>query len=274
MNLSGSLVRSPVILPGSRETSRAKIGMAAEGECLPLWGEENLYSDQNTRWKPISLTHVEYEEGDLLGKGLAWCSLTPVFILVGFGTLLLFRRELHTISFLAGILLNEAVNWVLKHLIREPRPCRGHSVVFSEYGMPSSHAQFMWFFSTYIVLFLYVRLHQSYTSTLLENMWKHLTAVGVFLLSMLVSYSRVYLRYHTTVQVAAGAAAGIPLGIVWFAIVQLALTPWFPMIAAWPICELFMVRDSTLIPNILWFEYTAARAEARTRHRKLGTKCQ
>ena len=33
-----------------------------------------------------------------MGKCLAWISLLPIFIFVGFITLILFRRELHTVS--------------------------------------------------------------------------------------------------------------------------------------------------------------------------------
>ena len=29
------------------------------------------------------------------------------------------------ISFFAGLILNEVVNWVFKHILREPRPCAG-----------------------------------------------------------------------------------------------------------------------------------------------------
>ena len=36
--------------------------------------------------------------GDLLGMLLAWFSLLPIFILVGFITLIIFRRDLHTVS--------------------------------------------------------------------------------------------------------------------------------------------------------------------------------
>lgn len=32
-----------------------------------------------------------------------------------------------------------------------------HTVVGTKYGMPSSHSQFMWFFSVYSFLFLYLR---------------------------------------------------------------------------------------------------------------------
>lgn len=93
------------------------------------------------------------------------------------------------ISFLGGLALNEGVNWLMKHVIKEPRPCGGeaqaagiggppgwgitgacslpscpvlsppdpHATVGTKYGMPSSHSQFMWFFSVYSFLFLYLR---------------------------------------------------------------------------------------------------------------------
>lgn len=35
------------------------------------------------------------------------------------------------------------------------------------------------------------------------------------------------------------------------------------------ISEYLLLRDTTLIPNILWFEYTVTRQEARARSRKL-----
>lgn len=81
---------------------------------------------------------------------LAYITLLPIAILVGFVTLIVFKRELHTvstvhvclvrlwacqmftpsyfalqISFFAGLILNEVVNWVFKHILREPRPCAG-----------------------------------------------------------------------------------------------------------------------------------------------------
>ena len=46
-------------------------------------------------------------------------------------------------------------------------------------------------------------------------------------------------------------------------ILQLLLTPFFPEIVCNPIGEFFMLRDSTLIPNILWFEYTSLKSEAK-----------
>ncbi|XP_042210575.1 dolichyldiphosphatase 1-like isoform X3 [Homarus americanus] len=186
-------------------------------------------------WKPFSLTFVEYPKGDTIGKFLAISSLAPVAIVIGFVTLILFRRDLHTIMFFAGALLNEVINLVLKNIIAEPRPVlRGG--LYTEYGMPSSHSQMMWFFTVYSILFL------------------------IF---------RVYLLYHSWSQVLWGALLGILLGCGWFTLTHLVLTPLFPVIASWSVCERLMIRDTSLIPNILWFEYTHARTENRARSRKL-----
>ncbi|XP_006818673.1 dolichyldiphosphatase 1-like [Saccoglossus kowalevskii] len=222
-------------------------------------------------WKPVSLTHVVYPEGDFVGKCFAWFSLLPVFIIVSFVTLIAFRRELHTITFFGGLLVNEIVNWVLKNIIRQPRPCREHEVVFSEYGMPSNHSQFMWFFGVYLVLFVYIRIQYSTSSTcsLVDLAWKHVVAVGALLVAAIVTYSRVYLHYHTNRQVYSGAVVGSLVAVLWFIFTQLVLTPLFPVVVSWPLSERLMLRDSTLIPNVLWFEYASARAEARARQRKL-----
>uniref|UniRef100_A0A672NGK6 Dolichyldiphosphatase n=2 Tax=Sinocyclocheilus grahami TaxID=75366 RepID=A0A672NGK6_SINGR len=215
------------------------------------------------RWRSISLTHVEYPAGDLTGQVLACMSLLPIAVLVGFVTLIVFKRELHTISFFGGLIMNEGLNWLLKHILQEPRPCGGHSSVTTEYGMPSSHSQFIWFFVVYFFLFLYLRMHQTNNARCVELLWRHILSIILLAVALFVSYSRVYLLYHTWSQVIYGGVAGMVMGVVWFFITQEVLTPLFPKIAAWPISEFFLVRDTSLIPNILWFEYTVTRSEAR-----------
>uniref|UniRef100_A0A803JH92 Dolichyldiphosphatase n=1 Tax=Xenopus tropicalis TaxID=8364 RepID=A0A803JH92_XENTR len=213
--------------------------------------------------------------GDIYGQLLAYLSLGPVFLLISFLTLIIFKRELHTISFLLGLVVNEGVNWSIKNIVREPRPCEGtHATVTTEYGLPSSHSQFMWFFSVYSFLFLYLRMHQTNNARFLDLLWRHVLSLCLLTVAFLVSYSRVYLVYHSWSQVVYGGVTGSVLAIAWFVITQEVLTPLFPRIAAWPISEFFLIRDTSLIPNILWFEYTVTRAEARNRQRKLGTKLQ
>uniref|UniRef100_A0A452V3K0 Uncharacterized protein n=1 Tax=Ursus maritimus TaxID=29073 RepID=A0A452V3K0_URSMA len=79
--------------------------------------------------------------GDLSGHLLAYLSLSPVFVIVGFVTLIIFKRELHTISFLGGLALNEGVNWLIKHVIQEPRPCGGRARAVGSGGSPVGTCQ-------------------------------------------------------------------------------------------------------------------------------------
>ncbi|XP_042210574.1 dolichyldiphosphatase 1-like isoform X2 [Homarus americanus] len=182
-------------------------------------------------WKPFSLTFVEYPKGDTIGKFLAISSLAPVAIVIGFVTLILFRRDLHTIMFFAGALLNEVINLVLKNIIAEPRPVlRGG--LYTEYGMPSSHSQMMWFFTVYSILFLIFRLRHI-SNSVMELLWKVLVAVALVTAAFIVMFSRVYLLYHSWSQVLWGALLGILLGCGWFTLTHLVLTPLFPVIASW-----------------------------------------
>ncbi|XP_076352269.1 dolichyldiphosphatase 1-like isoform X1 [Tachypleus tridentatus] len=220
-------------------------------------------------WVPLAITHIEYPPGDIFGKGLALMSLLPLIIMSGFVTLILFRRDLHTICFFLGTIVNELVNLVLKHLIKEARPCRGREILYSEYGMPSNHTQFMWFFATYLVFFVFIRLHHASNCSPLEHAWKFVAVTGGFGAAMIVSYSRIYLQYHTWLQVLCGSVVGVIVATAWFGVTQFLLTPLFPVIMSWPLSEFLMIRDTTLIPNIMWFEYTQHRTEARARQRKL-----
>ncbi|XP_025112683.1 dolichyldiphosphatase 1-like isoform X3 [Pomacea canaliculata] len=206
----------------------------------------------------------------MIGYILAWSSLLPFCLGVSFVTLIAFRRDLHTISYFLGIVLNEATNLILKHIIQEPRPKRGRDNLYTEYGMPSSHTQFMWFFATYMVFFISVRVYRNYN--IIDDLWKIAVCTLSFLAAAVVTYSRIYLEYHTVGQVLCGAVLGIVNGTLWFAVVQFVLTPFFPLIAASPVGEFCMVRDSTLIPHVLWFEYTSSRSEARSRQRKSVSK--
>jgi dolichyldiphosphatase len=111
----------------------------------------------------LSLTHVQYESGSLLGKLLAFSSLIPIFLVVSFVTLVSFNRDLASIYFFVGQLVNEGFNFGLKRLIKQPRPSGIVKLtslmvdIGTGYGMPSSHAQFVSFFAIYSILYLYKR---------------------------------------------------------------------------------------------------------------------
>lgn len=232
--------------------------------------DTETFSSQNSnvKWIPLSIT-AEYPEGDVIGKLLAFSSMLPHALIVSFITLILFRRDLHTLSYLVGLVLNEGVNYVLKNTLRQGRPIFRPSLLH-EYGMPSSHSQFMWFFTTYMFLFIWVRLrHIRETNTAWVWIWKTAISLACLVTSIIVAGSRIYLQYHTVSQVIVGALLGSVLGVLWFLITHFALTPWFPTVASWRLCEWLLVRDQTLIPNVIWFEYTSHRHESKHRSRKL-----
>lgn len=230
--------------------------------------EDELGHKQTIHWVPLSLTHVEYPKGDWLGKIFALISLFPFGIGSGFVALVLFRRDLHTIVFFLGTLLNELLNMILKNIFAEDRPLQ-RSVNYTEYGMPSAHSQFSWFFATYVICFVCIRLHHMNNNSTFETVWKTVIVVGCIAFATLVSLSRIYLQYHSWKQVICGIFIGIIFGSLWFALTHVVLTPYFPLVVSWRVSEMLLIRDTTLIPNVLWFEYTNARQEARARSRKL-----
>jgi dolichyldiphosphatase len=105
--------------------------------------------------------------------------------------------------------------------------------------------------------------------TPLEKLLNKTLIVACSIATMLVCYGRIYLLYHTLNQVLVGAFIGLTFGILWFLLVHCILTPYlFPQIVSWRISELLLIRDTSLIPNVLFFEYTSTRQEVRSRSRK------
>lgn len=85
--------------------------------------------------------------------------------------------------------------------------------------MPSSHAQFVTFFSLTLALFLVYRhnpkLSRAQTSTSLSQ--RALLSLAALLCAAAVAASRIYLNYHTGKQVLVGCAAGAFSAAAWFA---------------------------------------------------------
>lgn len=223
-------------------------------------------------WHTFSLTYVEYPEDDLLGKVLAILSLTPLVVVIVHLTVFAVQRDLHTLFYGLGTILNGVLNYLLKHTLQEPRPNipngeeRVPTKLWERYGMPSSHSQFMWFVSVYMVLFVTLRLHHQHK--LLETVTKSAVCLGYVSMAATVSYGRIYLHYHTPAQVYWGAAIGGGMAVLWFALTQCIFTPVFSWLASTWVSESLMIRDYTDIPNVVWFDYLHARSEAKSRTRK------
>ncbi|OUM61644.1 hypothetical protein PIROE2DRAFT_45030 [Piromyces sp. E2] len=197
--------------------------------------------------KPVSLTYVVHEKGDLIGAILAYSSLCPIFLIVAYTAVILSRRELIVIFTLIGQLLNEVLNTIIKNIIKEPRP---EKAAISGYGMPSSHSQFMFFFATYCILYMFLKLKMK------NNIWKYLLSVILICIASTVAFSRYYLYYHSAKQVLTGITLGIISGTCWFYIVNSIIRPrWFRPILEHPISRFLLLQDSENIDNVFVWEY-------------------
>lgn len=78
------------------------------------------------------------------------------------------------------------------------------------YGMPSSHAQFVAFFAVYFSLWIYLRARH------LPTYERVLISATSVVASVIISISRIYLSYHTRLQVACGYSVGVVFALAWF----------------------------------------------------------
>jgi dolichyldiphosphatase len=86
------------------------------------------------------------------------------------------------------------------------------------YGMPSSHAQFVTFFSLTLTLFLLFRHvpHPTETHTPFSFFQRLLLSIAALVSAGAVAVSRIYLNYHTPKQVLVGCTAGAIFAVAWF----------------------------------------------------------
>lgn len=192
--------------------------------------------------KPLYLFHVMYESGDRIGYILAYFSQFPplfIFFELFFLMLLILSRYYENISesfkdgtkksvlwiwpgetnssltillisLFSGQCLCEFIARILKSLIGHTRPLVDTSSS-DDYGIPSSHSQFV-VFTFYFLVYCYIQLH--YRSSRSSHPLYFLLLLASVSTS-LVSFSRWYLCYHYIYQIIAGWIVGALLGHVW-----------------------------------------------------------
>lgn len=138
------------------------------------------------------------------------------------------------------------------------------------YGMPSSHSQFVAFFSFSLSLFLLLR-HVPDTSTnrspasLTQRV---LLSCLACLSAVAVATSRVYLNYHTPKQVLAGFVAGIIIGALWFVFTAyLRRAGWVDWVLDLDVCRIARVRDLVIGEDIVeagWQRWEEVRRKRKT----------
>ncbi|KAK4228210.1 PAP2 superfamily-domain-containing protein [Podospora fimiseda] len=230
------------------------------------------FSEGITPLASLSLTHVYYNPSDPLSHLSAYLALLPQALIIVYITLLYSTREAEVFLLFLGQLTNEAINFVLKRLIKEERPSHIISstlTINKAYGMPSSHAQYMAFWAVALGLFLCVRhrpVHKGHPPLKEKGLSKTIEAyshspwslaqrvvatVGAVFIAGLVSWSRVYLGYHTVKQVVAGSAAGIVSGVAWFAVTYLMReTGFLVWLLEFPVARWLRIRDLVVEEDI------------------------
>ncbi|KAA1470209.1 PAP2-domain-containing protein [Dentipellis sp. KUC8613] len=170
----------------------------------------------------LDLTHVVYDADSHVSLALALITLSPILLMASYAVLAVYTRELTVINMWAGQLLCEAFNWAVKRMVKEERPIDS---VGTGYGFPSSHSQYMAYFTTFLILHLWYR-HQ-FVSTgyrivdALFQLALHSALIGW---AATVAYSRLHLAYHSPSQVLWGVSLGIGFAVVFYLAAELIPT--------------------------------------------------
>mmetsp|Transcript_36370 Transcript_36370/g.65067 ORF Transcript_36370/g.65067 Transcript_36370/m.65067 type:complete len:232 (-) Transcript_36370:42-737(-) len=195
-----------------------------------------------------------YESGDKVGKLLGWASLIP-FLSAFFQLVHVYtRRELRSAMVLIGGVANQIISVSLKEIIQESRPRSCQAVqACKSFGMPSSHSQCISFVTAIYIMIILDRPAESALGRAVQRM----QGAALVVACGLVAWSRVYLGYHTTMQVYVGLSLGVAFGLMWYA-VMLRAARYFPSLVASPLCAALGMKDSSGIPDVVAFEYDNA----------------
>ncbi|KAI6870739.1 hypothetical protein KC318_g19163 [Hortaea werneckii] len=221
----------------------------------------------------LSLTHVSYNPSDPFSHLSAYLALVPQALVISYAALVWSTREIEILLMFAGQMGCEAFNWLLKRYIKEERPTQ---MLGKGYGMPSSHAQFVAFFSTYLTLFLLFRHnphhhtihpHRHTKTPLYQRALLALASIGS---AAAVAQSRIYLNYHHPRQVYVGVGAGVFCAVGWFTVTSIArYSGWVEALIDIPPARWLRFRDLVVNEDLVdagwerWELIKARRQQAR-----------
>ncbi|KAJ8544786.1 hypothetical protein K7X08_017369 [Anisodus acutangulus] len=131
-------------------------------------------------------------------------SLSKWLVAAVFGIIFLWRHDGEALWAASGSVLNAGLSKVLKKILNQERPV---STIRSDPGMPSSHAQSIF----YTVMFCIVSLVEYFG---LNGITAVISAL-IFAIGSYFSWLRVSQQLHTTSQVAVGAAVGLCFSVFW-----------------------------------------------------------
>ncbi|KAG2075632.1 hypothetical protein BDR04DRAFT_1005067 [Suillus decipiens] len=161
----------------------------------------------------LELTHVIYDASSDISFVLALLTLSPILLMPAYAALAVQTRELTIINMWAGQFLSEGLNLVLKHSFKQERP-DDSQLHLNGYGFPSSHSQYMGYFSAFLICHVYFRHRFASTGfVMLDQLFRVAVYLGLAVWCAIVAYSRVNLLYHTPHQVKWGLGIGVVLGV-------------------------------------------------------------
>ena len=128
-------------------------------------------------------------------------------ILILYSIRLLWDKQTLIVYYLVGLFCNTLLNYVLKGIIKQPRPSQNEKLInlalnngrvfsYDIYGMPSGHAQS----SLYSTIFIWLAFQN-------KNI-----LILYLCLTLLTMYNRINTKSHTILQVIVGAIIGTIMG--------------------------------------------------------------
>ncbi|XP_058766721.1 lipid phosphate phosphatase epsilon 1, chloroplastic-like [Vicia villosa] len=157
--------------------------------------EQEAFVDRSSEFQPKFLFHEMESTLNQLSKWI---------VTFFFGVFIIWRHDEESLWFAAGSILNTMFSILLKQILNQKRP----STLKSDPGMPSSHAQSIFFTVMFIIL-----------SSVKMSRIDELTIIScglAFALSSYFSYLRVSQKLHTASQVVVGAVIGSICSVLWY----------------------------------------------------------
>ncbi|WVZ09495.1 hypothetical protein V8G54_014025, partial [Vigna mungo] len=159
--------------------------------------EQEAFIDGPSPFQSKFLSHeVEYK----LNRLSKW------IVTALFGGFILWRHDAEALWFTSGSILNALLSVLLKHILNQERP----STLKSDPGMPSSHAQSIFFAVFFVILSGVEWLGLNVFTIAMSGL---VLTFGSFFVS---SYLRVSQQLHTVNQVVVGAVIGSIFSILWY----------------------------------------------------------
>ncbi|XP_073219583.1 lipid phosphate phosphatase epsilon 1, chloroplastic-like [Cicer arietinum] len=157
--------------------------------------EQEAFVDRSSEFQPKFFSHEVESTLNQLSKWI---------ISVFFGVFIIWRNDGEALWFAAGSILNVVFSILLKQILNQKRP----STLKSDPGMPSSHAQSIFFTLMFIIL--------SSVKLLRINELTITTSGLALAFGSYFSYLRVSQKLHTVSQVIVGAVIGSICSILWY----------------------------------------------------------